>query len=97
MVQPLGVLLDRINGGQEAIVVGFGQTDATDVKQYLSMTSMTNADCRRAYQFNPYNAVRIFESNLCFSSSEGSSTCGGGNNVIAILFKNISGKRREIK
>lgn len=77
MIQPMGVLPDRFGGGEQATVVGFGQTDSTDVKQYLNMTSMTNADCRRAYQFNPFNAVRIFESNLCFSSPEGSSTCGG--------------------
>lgn len=80
MVMPLGVLPDRDGGEVEATIVGFGQTNVvprTDVKQFLEQTSMTNADCRRHFRYNPFNAMRIFESNICFISPKGTSVCGG--------------------
>lgn len=71
---------DRWEGGVTAVMAGFGQTreePRTDVKQYLEMETMTNADCRRAYGSFPFNAVRIFDSNICLSNPVGRGTCGG--------------------
>lgn len=61
-------------------MAGFGQTRVeprTDVKQFIEMDTMTNADCRRQYRSFPFNAVRIFEGNICFSNPVGQGTCGG--------------------
>lgn len=80
MVMSLRLLPDRYEGGLTATMAGFGQTRVeprTDVKQYLEMETMTNVDCRRGYQFHPFNAVRIFDSNICMSNPAGRGTCGG--------------------
>lgn len=78
---PVGLMPDRITDGNlTAVMAGFGQTRVeprTDVKQFLEMQTMTNADCRRYYRNFPFNSVRIFDSNICFMNPVGRGTCGG--------------------
>lgn len=84
MVMPVGLLPDRITEANvTAVMAGFGQTRVeprTDVKQFLEMSTKTNADCRRFYRMFPFNAVRIFDSNICLMNPAGRGTCGGDNN-----------------
>lgn len=78
---PVRLTPDRINEGNvTAIMAGFGQTRVeprTDIKQYLKMQTLRSPDCRRHYANFPFNAVRIFDSNICFSNPVGRGTCGG--------------------
>jgi hypothetical protein len=81
MVMPVGILPGRVTEANlTAVMAGFGQTRVeprTDVKQFLEMDTMTNADCRRFYRMFPFNAVRIFDSNICVMNPVGRGTCGG--------------------
>lgn len=80
MVMPVGLSPERYGGGVTSTMAGFGQTRVeprTDVKQYLEMDTMTNADCRRIYASVPFNAMRIFDSNICLYNPVGRGTCGG--------------------
>lgn len=81
MVMPVRLTPDRISEGNvTAVMAGFGQTRVeprTDVKQFLEMKTMRSPDCRRHYRRFPFNAVRIFDSNICFSNPVGRGTCGG--------------------
>lgn len=86
----LRLMPDRYAGGLTATMAGFGQTD---VKQYLEMETMANADCRRAYQFHPFHAVRIFDSNICMSTPAGRGTCAndsGGSIVVDMVSVGIA-------
>lgn len=88
MVMPVGLSPDRITGANlTAVMAGFGQTRViprTDVKQFLKMQTMTNADCRRFYRMFPFNAARIFDSNICLYNDFGRGTCGGDKIAIKI-------------
>jgi Trypsin len=82
MVLPVRLTPDRVSAGNlTAVMAGFGQTrlePRTDVKQYLQMKTLSSPDCRRHYSRNfPFNAVRIFDSNICFSNPVGRGMCGG--------------------
>ena len=83
---PVGLLPDRITeANATAVMAGFGQTRVeprTDIKQFLEMSTKTNADCRRFYRRFPFNAVRIFDSNICLMNPAGRGTCGGKNKEI---------------
>lgn len=80
MVMAVRLMPNRFGGNITSTMAGFGQTRVeprTDVKQYLEMESMTNADCRRFYRNFPFNSVRIFDSNICMFNPVGRGTCGG--------------------
>lgn len=80
MVFPIRLTPDHFGGGVTATMAGFGQTTQepiVDNKQYLDMETMTNADCRRFYSRLPFNAVRIFDSNICSFHPQGRGGCGG--------------------
>lgn len=80
MVFPIRLTPDHFGGGVTAIMAGFGQTTQEpiiDTKQFLEMETMTNADCRRFYSRLPFNAVRIFDSNICLFHPQGRGGCGG--------------------
>lgn len=80
MVMSVRLMPDRWAGNVTATMAGFGQTRVeprTDVKQYLEMETMANPDCRRFYASNPFNAIRIFDSNICLYNAAGRGTCGG--------------------
>lgn len=81
MVQPVMLSPDPLNeGGVTATLAGFGRTmtePRLDTKQYLESASMTIPECRRAFAKNPFNAVRVFEINICFKNIVGRSACGG--------------------
>lgn len=84
LVFPVRLTPQRFEGNITAVMAGFGQTreePRTDVKQYLEMNTMSNADCRRAYTHLPFNAVRIFDSNICVSNPVGQGVCGGDSGV----------------
>ena len=82
MVMPVRLTPDRWDGNVTATMAGFGQTRVeprTDVKQFLEMDTMTNPECRRFYTniSNPFNALRIFDSNICLYNQAGRGICGG--------------------
>lgn len=81
MAQPVGLSPDPIvEGGLTAVLAGFGQTRVeprTDVKQFLESKTLTSPDCRRVQAKVPFNAIRIFESNICFENPVGRGACGG--------------------
>lgn len=80
MVFPIRLTPDHWGGGEVATMAGFGQTaqePIVDNKQYLDMETMTNADCRRFFSRLPFNAVRIFDSNICLFHPQGRGGCGG--------------------
>jgi hypothetical protein len=71
-------------------MAGFGQTRVeprTDVKQFLEMQTMTNAECRRFYRMFPFNSVRIFDSNICLMNPAGRGTCGGEREKGSVRFQ----------
>lgn len=71
MIFPIRLTPDRWGGNITAVMAGFGQTQEeprTDVKQYLEMETLSNADCRRAFDSSPFDAVRVFDSNICLSN-----------------------------
>lgn len=80
---PVGFSPERINdSGMIGTIAGFGRTNTEprpDELLYIESTSMTNAECRRFYSRNqnPFNAVRIFDSNICFTNPVGEGICGG--------------------
>lgn len=80
LVFPIRLTPDHFGGGVTATMAGFGQTTQepiVDNKQYLDMETMTNADCRRFFSRLPFNAVRIFDSNICLFHPAGRGGCGG--------------------
>jgi hypothetical protein len=81
MVMPVRLTPERVDvGNLTAVLAGFGQTRVeprTDVKQFLEMKTLRSPDCRRHYLSFPFNAVRIFDSNICFSNPPGRGMCGG--------------------
>jgi hypothetical protein len=92
MVLPVCITPDRAGPNVTAILAGFGQTRTEprlDTKQFLVSATISNADCRRAYRFMPFNAVRIFDSSMCVANPAGKGACGGDSGG-SIVVDNVS-------
>lgn len=92
---PLRLSSDRVSeAGLVGTIPGFGQTNVeprTPIMQFIESSTMSTPDCRRHFSRNqnPFNAVRIFESNICFINPVGRGACGADSGG-SVQIENVS-------